>query len=298
LLRRSLVLLAVVATAALVVQLAAARGSAAFPVTVHAANGAVVLKQRPVRIVSLSPSGTEDLFAVGAGKQVIAVDDQSDFPKQAPKTNLSGFTPNVEAIASYRPDLVVVSNDGGLVASLEKLGITVLLEPAPNTVAEAYDQIRQLGQATDHAPAATRVVRGMQRTLTALIRSVPKKSRHLKVFHELSPDYYTATSSTFIGRIYKLFGFRNIADAADSSHSGFPQLSAEYIVSANPDIVVLADSVCCGQTAGAVAERPGWQGVAAVRRRRVVPVDDSVASRWGPRIVDFARVVAAVAKRS
>jgi iron complex transport system substrate-binding protein len=297
-LRRSLVLLAVVATAIAVVQLAAARNNADFPVTVHAANGAVVIKQRPVRIVSLSPSGTEDLFAVGAGKQVTAVDDQSDYPKQAPRTNLSGFRPNVEAIASYKPDLVVVSGDGGLVASLEKLGITVLLEPAPNTIAEAYDEIRQLGQATGHAPAATTVVRGMQKKLTALIRSVPKKARHLKVFHELSPDYFTATSATFIGRVYKLFGFRNIADAADSSHTGYPQLSAEYIVSTDPDIVVLADSVCCGQTAATVGERPGWQGVAAVQHRRVVPVDDSIASRWGPRIVDFARVVATVAKRS
>jgi iron complex transport system substrate-binding protein len=296
--RRSLVLLAVALTAIAVVQGAAARSSADFPVTVHAANGAVSIKQRPVRIVSLSPSGTEDLFAVGAGKQVTAVDDQSDYPKQAPRTNLSGFRPNVEAIASYKPDLVVTSGDGGLVASLEKLGITVLLEPAPNTIAEAYDEIRQLGQATGHAPAATTVVRGMQRKLTALIRSVPKKARHLKVLHELSPDYFTATSATFIGRVYKLFGFRNIADAADSSHTGYPQLSAEYIVSTDPDIVVLADSVCCGQTAATVGERPGWQGVAAVQHRRVVPVDDSIASRWGPRIVDFARVVATVAKRS
>jgi iron complex transport system substrate-binding protein len=297
LLRRSLVLAAAAVAAVAVVQLAAAR-PAAFPITVHAANGDVVIKAKPTRIVSLTPSGTEDLFAIGAGKQVVAVDDQSDYPKQAPKTNLSGFTPNVEAIASYKPDLVVVSNDGGLVASLQKLGITVLLEPAPNTVAEAYDEIRQLGQATDHVAAATKVVRGMQKSLTSLIRSVPKKSRHLKVFHELSPDYYSATSTTFIGRIYKLFGFRNIADAADSTHSGYPKLSGEYILQQDPDIVVLSDSVCCAQTAKTVGARPGWNQVAAVERNRVVPVNDSVASRWGPRIVDFARAVATVAKRS
>jgi iron complex transport system substrate-binding protein len=295
--RRSLILLASVAAALSVVGFAFAT-QPAFPVTVHAANGDIVIKKRPARVVSLSPSATEDLFAVGADAQVIAVDDQSDYPKRAPRTNLSGFRPNTEAIASYNPDLVIISNDGGLAASLEKLGITVLLEPAPNTIAEAYDEIRQIGTATGHAGTATTVVGGMQRKLTALIRSVPKRSRHLKVFHELSPDYYTATSSTFIGRIYRLFGFRNIADAADSSHSGYPQLSAEYIVSSNPDIVVLADSVCCGQTAGTVGERPGWQLVSAVRHGRVVTVDDSIASRWGPRIVDFARVVAAVAKRS
>jgi iron complex transport system substrate-binding protein len=142
------------------------------------------------------------------------------------------------------------------------------------------------------------VVRGMQTTLTKLIRSVPKKARHLKVFHELSPDYYSATSATFIGRIYRLFGFTNIADAADSTHSGYPKLSGEYIVASNPDIVVLSDSVCCGQTTGTVGERPGWQQVSAVRSNRVIPVNDSIASRWGPRIVDFARVIAQVAKRS
>jgi iron complex transport system substrate-binding protein len=251
----------------------------------------------PARIVSLSPSLTEDLYAVGAGSQVVAVDEDSDYPKRAPRTKLSGLSPNVEAIASYNPDLVVISYDSGLVASLQKLGIKTLLEPAPDTVAQAYEEIRQIGAATGHAKAAAKVVRGMERTLTKLIRSVPKRSRHLKVFHELSPDYYSATSSTFIGRIYKLFGFRNIADAADSSHSGYPQLSAEYIISANPAIVVLADSVCCGQSTRTVAARAGWQQLDAVERNRVVAVDDSIASRWGPRLVDFVAAIAAAAKR-
>ena len=269
-----------------------------FPVTVKAANGPVTISKRPTRIVSLSPTATEDLFAVGADAQVIAVDDQSDYPKRAPKTALSGYTPNVEAIAAYKPDLVIISGDGGVVAALQKLGVTVMLEPAANNVAEAYDEIRQIGQATGHAKQSTTVVHGMQTQLTKLIRSVPKKARHLKVFHELSPDYYSATSATFIGRIYRLFGFTNIADAADTTHSGYPKLSGEYIVSTNPDIIVLSDSVCCGQTAATVAERPGWAQVSAVRKNRVIPVDDSIASRWGPRIVDFARVVAQVAKRS
>jgi iron complex transport system substrate-binding protein len=296
--RRRSIILAVALAAVFTLAASAATPAPTFPVTVHAANGDVTVKQRPVRIVSLSPSATEDLYAVGAGSQVVAVDDQSDYPKQAPRTKLSGFTPNVEAIASYNPDLVLISNDGGLSDSLGKLGITVLLEPAPDNVAQAYDEIRQIGQATGHAPAAAKVVRGMEKTLTSLIRSVPRKSRHLKVFHELSPDFYSATSSTFIGRIYKLFGFRNIADAADSSHTGYPQLSPEYIIAANPDIVVLADDVCCGQSPKTVAARAGWSNVAAVKKHRVIAVDDSIASRWGPRIVDFARAIAKVARQS
>ena len=296
-LRRSLVLVAALA-AVLAPTSSAKPKAAAFPVTIHAANGDDVVKARPTRVVSLSPSGTEDLFAVGAGAQVIAVDNDSDYPKSAPKTTLSGFTPNVEAIAGYKPDLVVVSNDiGGLVGSLQKLGITVLLEPAADNLAQAYDEIRQLGSATGHAPQAKKVVTAMEQSLTKLLRSVPRVQRHQSVYHELDPTYYSATSSTFIGRLYKLFGFRNIADAADKTHSGYPQLSAEYIVSANPDIVVLADSVCCAQTAATVAARPGWSGIAAVKRHRVIAVNDSVASRWGPRIVDFARAIAAVARK-
>jgi iron complex transport system substrate-binding protein len=296
-LRRSLILVA--ALAAVLTPVAAAKPKAAsFPVTIHAANGDVVVKTRPTRVVSLSPSGTEDLFAVGAGSQVIAVDNDSDYPKSAPRTTLSGFTPNVEAIAGYKPDLVVLSNDtSGLVASLQKLGITVLLEPAADNIAQAYDEIRQLGGATGHAPQAKKVVGGMERALTRILRSVPKAQRHRSVYHELDPTYYSATSATFIGRLYKLFGFKNIADAADTTHSGYPQLSAEYIVASNPAIVVLADSVCCGQTAATVAARPGWSGIAAVRSHRVIAVNDSVASRWGPRIVDFARAIAAAARK-
>ena len=251
----------------------------------------------PQRIVSLSPTATEDLFAIGAGRQVVAVDDQSTYPPSAPKTKLSGYTPNTEAIAGYRPDLVVISNDAnGLVAALHKLHIPVLLQPAASNLAGAYAEIVQLGAATGHTAGATKVVQGMQRKLTALIRSVPKARRHLRVFHELSPDFYSATSATFIGRVYKLFGFSNIADAADSTHTGYPQLTAEYVVSANPQIVVLADSVCCGTTAANVATRPGWSQLAAVKQHRVVAVDDSIASRWGPRLVDFASAIARVAR--
>src|SRR6266496_3446069 len=122
-LRRSLVLVAALAAVFVVVQFATARGSADFPITIKAANGAVTIKARPTRIVSLSPTATETLFAVGAGPQVVAVDDQSDYPANAPRTKLSGYTPNAEAIAGYNPDLVVLSNDGGLVSSLQKVGL-------------------------------------------------------------------------------------------------------------------------------------------------------------------------------
>jgi iron complex transport system substrate-binding protein len=251
----------------------------------------------PHRIVSLSPTATESLFAIGAGAQVVAVDDQSDYPKRAPKTSLSGYTPNVEAIAGYRPDLVVLSGDANdVVGGLRKLGIRVLLQPAAQTLSEAYAQISQLGAVTAHKRSAAALVRRMRKSITKAVKSVPK--RHLSVYHELDPTYYSATSKTFIGRIYRLFGLRNIADAADSSGSHYPQLSGEYIVSANPGLIVLADTRCCGQSAATVAGRAGWGGLAAIRNHRVIGIDDSVASRWGPRIVEFVRAVGKALRRS
>jgi len=244
----------------------------------------------PQRIISLSPTATESLFAIGAGRQVVAVDDQSDYPKRAPRTSLSGYTPNIEAIASYRPDLVVVQNDaGGVVDGLGKLGIRVILQPTAQNLAEAYAQIRQLGAASGHVRRAKGLVLNMQREITKIVRAARRP--RLSVYHELTPDFYSATSRTFIGRVYKLFGLHNIADAAEGSGSGYPKLSAEYIISANPSLIVLADSRCCGQSAATVGRRPGWSGLTAVRTRSVVAVDDSIASRWGPRVVDFVRAI-------
>jgi iron complex transport system substrate-binding protein len=250
----------------------------------------------PHRIISLSPTATESLFAIGAGKQVIAVDDQSDYPKRAPRTSLSGYTPNVEAIAGYKPDLVVISgNPGDVVSGLRRLDIRVLLQPAAKNLAEAYAQIRQLGSVTGHRKAANALATRMQKAITRIVKSVPK--RKLTVYHELDPTYYSATSNTFIGRIYKLFGLRNIADPAASSGSDYPQLSGEYILSANPSLIVLADTRCCGQSAASVASRPGWSGLAAVRNHRVLGIDDSIASRWGPRVVNFVQAVGKALRR-
>lgn len=250
----------------------------------------------PHRIISLSPTATESLFAIGAGKQVVAVDDQSDYPKRAPRTTLSGFTPNVEAIAAYRPDLVVVQYDSGdVVEALHKLNIRVLVQPSAKNLTAAYGQIRQLGNITAHKRAAAALVTRMKKAIARAVASTPH--RRLAVYHELSPDYYSATSKTFIGRIYKLFGLRNIADAADSTGSGYPQLSAEYILGANPSLIVLADTRCCGQSVASVSGRPGWSNVAAVRTRSVVAIDDSVASRWGPRVVQFVQAVARVLRK-
>ena len=267
----------------------------AFPVTIKAANGAVTITKRPARIVSLSPSTTEDLYAVGAGRQVVAVDELSNYPTRAPRTKLSGYTPNVEAIAGYRPDLVIVRSEAG-VAQLRRLGITVLQLKEAGDLAQAYAQVLQVGRATGHTKQATSVVRWMRRQINAELRSIQGRPRQLSVYHELTTDFYSATSATFIGRVYRLLGLRNIADEATAAGS-YPQLSAEFIVASNPDLIVLADSKCCGQSLSTVAARPGWSDIDAVRNRHVVAMDDDIASRWGPRIVAFVRAVAAQVRR-
>jgi iron complex transport system substrate-binding protein len=267
--------------------------SSSFPVTLHDAAGNVTIPARPVRIVSLSPTATEMLFAIGAGDQVVAVDDQSNYPPDAPTTKLSGYEPNAESIASYDPDLVVYANDLGDVRSaLHELSIPALLEPAAANLRDVYDQIEQLGAVTGNENGARRLVSSMRSQIAAIVAAAPTRAHPLTYYHELDDTYYSVTSSTFIGKLYSLLGLRNIADAADKVGSGYPQLSPEYIVSANPDLIFLADTKCCGQSRATVARRPGWDGIAAVRNGAVIPLDDDVASRWGPRIVDFLRAIA------
>ncbi len=299
---RSFLVLAGAAAAALALTVAGASGgssvAAQFPVSVIGSNGKVTVTKRPVRIVSLSPTATETLFAIGAGPQVVAVDDQSDFPKSAPKTALSGFTPNVEAIAGYRPDLVVIAYDPkGLSEALGRLGITVLHQDGAKSFKGAFQQIRQLGKVTGRDSRAAKLVAGMKTKIGAIVADAKKGRQGLSVYHELDPTLFSATSKTFIGQVYTALGLENIADAADSAGFGYPQLSAEYVVSSSPDIIVLADTVCCGQKASTVAARPGWDRISAIRTGSVVRIHDSIASRWGPRLVDFFRAMSSALTR-
>ncbi|WP_329560654.1 ABC transporter substrate-binding protein [Kitasatospora sp. NBC_01266] len=267
----------------------AAPAAASFPVTVPAANGQVTVKTEPKRIVSLSPTATEDLYAVGAGKQVVAVDSSSNYPAGVPVTSLSGVTPNVEAIIKYSPDLVVASADsGGLVAGLTKVGVPVLIEPAAAQLNDAYQQIAQLGTATGHGAQAEQTVATMKSQIAADVQQAGAGHKGQSYYWELSANpYYSATSKTFIGQVVSLFGLSNIADAADkASDGGYPELSQEYIVTAKPQLVLLADNGASdgGQSPDVVAKRPGWSEIPAVKNNQIVGLDDDIASRWGPRL--------------
>jgi iron complex transport system substrate-binding protein len=274
--------------------------SAAFPATVMAADGAVHISKEPTAIVSLSPTTTEMLYAIGAGHQVSAVDNDSDYPPQAPRTKLSGFDPNLEAIVAAKPDLVVISNNiGGLAKHLAAFSIPVLELPAATGLSGVYAEFDQLGRATGHLAQAQREVASLRTQISQIVAAVPHQSKPLTYYYELDQTYYSVTSDTFIGKLLGLLGLRSIADSAKGAAAagGYPQLSAEYIVKANPDYIILADTICCQQSLTTVRSRPSWAGLTAVKSGHVILLNDDIASRWGPRIVDLLRVVLTALRR-
>ena len=268
---------------------------AGFPVTISDAMGEVTLGAKPMAIISLSPTATEMLFAIGAGDQVIAVDSLSNFPTSTPlDEGLSAWSPNIESIIAYAPDLVVISADpGDLVSGLNAAGIPVVTQFAASGISDVYAQIEQLGAVTGNVGAAAELVLSMQTEIDDIVASVPEYLDAPTYYHELDDTLYSVTSETFIGELYALLGLVNIADPADDGSAyGYPQLSAEYLVDADPDFIFLADTKCCSASAESVSAREGWAGLTAVVNGRIVELDDDVASRWGPRIVDYLRVIA------
>jgi iron complex transport system substrate-binding protein len=265
--------------------------AAEFPVTVSDLNGPVTIESRPERIVSLSSTATEMLFAVGAGDQVVAVDEFSTYPAEAPITELSGLTPNIEAILVYEPDLVIVSFDPGeLQTGLDAVGVTSLLLPTASSLNDSYSQIGAIGASTGHLGEAAEVVSTMQLDIAEIVASVAVPAG-ISFYHEVDATLYSASSSSFIGQVYALLGMENIADAADTDGFGFPQLASEYVVSEDPDLIFLAD-VDFGVTPESLSERPGWAEMTAVQGGAIVGLDSYLASNWGPRVVELLQAIA------
>ena len=270
----------------------------ALPLIISSGASAVSAVAAPSCIVSLSPTATETLYAIGAGKQVQAVDTDSDFPTTGlPKKRINGLSPSVEAVIgicktsaahpSAKPDLVVISYDANEIQQkLKAVGVKVLNQEPPSTLAGALSQIEQLGALTGHVKNADKLAASIKSTINADIASVPKHpGKNLTAYYELDTTFYSLTSSTFVGSLLKSLGVVNIADAKNTTaDAGYPQLSAEYIVSANPKMIFLADTICCKQSASTVAKRPGFSKVAAVQDHEVIGLNDDIASRWGPRL--------------
>jgi len=244
------------------------------------------------RIISLSPTATEILFAIGAGDLVVAVDAYSNYPAEAPASELDGFIPNIEAIAAFEPQLVAMQSNEAA-SELEALGITVIQRDAPTTFDGIYTQIEELGAATGRIAGAAALVLEMQTEIAALRADAPDASG-LTYYHELGTDYYSLNGESFIAEVYGLFGLTSIGDqASGEAFDGYLQLSEEFILGADPDLIFLADTLFAAKTVQTVGARPGWGGLTAVQNGAVIELDDDVASRWGPRVIEFARQIAA-----
>ena len=267
-----------------------------YPLTVKFGGYTTKIAKKPTKIISLSPSATEILYAIGAGSQILAVDNLSNYPANAPTSEISAFEPNVEAILAKKPDLVLLSIDSTKAPqirnALVKLGIPVLMEKAPATLQDVYAENTLLARVTDRQAGAVKLNASMAKSIKDVLAKA-KKSSKIRIFHELDDTYYSATSNTFIGKVYKSFGVVNIADAAaGADNSGYPQLSAEYLLKSDPQVIFLADAQY-GVTADSVSKRAGWSQISAVKNKKIVELPADVPSRWGPRLVDFYKLIGA-----
>jgi iron complex transport system substrate-binding protein len=250
-----------------------------------------------LKIVSLSPTATEMLYAIGAGDQVVAVDSLSTFPAEVASkvTKISAYEPSAEAILGYEPTVVLISNDQNKITSqLQSANpdITVWTGAAAANLDDVYKQITELGELTGREKAATELIESMKKRITAATTGVTAPTG-TKYFYELDNTLYSVTSNTFVGAVMQPFGLVNIADGAEAGND-YPQLNAETIVSADPSVIFLK---CCGTSASEVAKRPGWSGISAVVGGNVVALDDDIASRWGPRVVELLEAVSAAVQK-
>jgi iron complex transport system substrate-binding protein len=265
-----------------------------YPITVKFGGYTTTIAKKPTKIISLSPSATEILYAVGAGSQILAVDNLSNYPANAPVSEISAFEPSVEAILAKKPDLVLLSIDSTKAPqirnALVKLGIPVLMEKAPATLKDVYAENTLLARVTDRQAGAVKLNASMAKSIKEILAKA-KKSSKIRIFHELDDTYYSVTSNTFIGKVYKDFGAVNIADAAaGADNSGYPQLSAEYLLKSDPQVIFLADAQY-GVTADSVSKRAGWSQISAVKNKKIVELPADIPSRWGPRLVDFYKLI-------
>jgi iron complex transport system substrate-binding protein len=267
----------------------------AFPVTVTGTNGtSLTVERRPERIISLSATHTEMLYAIGAGDQVIGTDLTSNYPPQAEATpKLDAFNFNVEEVVALDPDLVILAFDfQGEVNALELLDIPTLLLGLASTLEEMMEQINTVGAATGHQAEAAELVSGLEAQLKGILADLPQLEEPLTVFHEVDATLFSPNSASFLGDIYQRLGLVNIADAVpDEFGSGYVQLSEEFIIAADPDLVLLGDA-SFGESIETVGTRPGWDTLTAVQNGWVFELDGDVAGRWGPRTIGLVAQIA------
>lgn len=265
---------------------------AVFPRTItDSSDTKVTIPAPPERIVSLSPAATEILFAIGAGERVVGTDKFSNYPEAAGKTTKVDYSkPDPEAVLALNPDLVVmVTRQKEQVQQFRALKLTVLYIEEAATVQGVYDSIAFFGQLTGQDAQASQLVLNMRERVNTITSKLTDVTRGPRVFYEVTTDLYTASPETFIGSMLTLLKAQNVAAGASSR---FPQLTAEAVISADPEVVLLADAKFTNENVDTVSARPGWANMSAVKNRRIYPIDDDIASRPGPRIVEAMEIAA------
>ncbi len=249
------------------------------------------------RVVSMAPSNTEILFAIGAGSQVVGRDEFSDYPAEAkslPSVGGSYNKYNNEAIVNLKPDLVLASelNTPEQVDALQKLGLVVYLLPNPTDLPGMYQNLVTVAQLTGHEAEATKLIGSLKARVQSVTEKIAPLSSRPPVFYELDatdPNApYTSGPGTFVNLLIDMAGGTNIGSSLDKS---WAQISLEKLVVDNPQIMILGDSAY-GQTSESVAKRAGWESIAAVKNKQIYPFDDNLVSRPGPRLVDGLEAMA------
>ena len=242
------------------------------------------------RVVSIAPSNTEILFAIGAGQQVVGRDQYSDYPAEAAPVTDIGPTfedLNTEQIVALEPDLILAAeiNPPEQVKALEDLGLKVYYLKNPLTLEQMYGNLEIAAQLTGRETEAADLIESLQARVAAVDEKIAPLSSRPGVFYELDgtdpAKPYTAGKGTFIDLLIARAGAYNIA----SEIEGYPQLSLEQVVAADPAFIILGDAAY-GVTPESVAARPGWENLSAVENGQIRPFDDNLVSRPGPRLVD------------
>lgn len=247
----------------------------------------VTLAASPQRIVSLLPSLTESVCALGRCERLVGADRYSNHPtsvRALPKVG-GGVDPDIEAIVALRPDLVLAATSSRGVERLEAFGLKVLaLEPRNSAGAQRV--MATLGTVLEVADA-DRIWRAIDADVAAVAQSLPRRDRPLRVYFEVSMGGYAAGPSSFIGELMSRLGVHNIVA---SDQGPFPRINPEYVVRADPDLILIGERNAMG-----LAQRPGWSGMRALREQRlcVFTADESdVLVRPGPRMAEAARLMA------
>jgi iron complex transport system substrate-binding protein len=254
---------------------------------------AVEIAAEPQRIVSLTPATTEILFKLGAGPRVVATTDFDDYPPEAVALpDVASFTSvDVEKIVGLEADLVIAGgnsfNDPAAIAQLRELGVPVLVTYAPD-ISTVLKDIELVGLAVGRAGAARDLTAAMQAEFDQVAAATTDLPRP-RVFYELdaTTDIYTAADDSFIAEMIELAGGEPITTGSKTDFA----ISLEKLVTADPEVIVLGDAVY-GVTPEAVAARPGWDVMAAVKTGQIRGVNDLVVTRPGPRLVDGLRELA------